>query len=56
MLAGTLAPCCTARVNRLAGAVVRFGEETGVAMPMNRAIYGALKVHDLKARGELVVR
>lgn len=43
-------------LDALAGAVVRFGEETGVATPMNQAIYAALKPHDLKARGELVVR
>ena len=43
-------------LDALAGAVVRFGEEIGVATPMNRAIYAALKLHDLKARGELVVR
>ncbi len=40
-------------LDALAGAVVRFGEETGVAIPMNRAIYAALKPHDLKARGQL---
>lgn len=39
-------------LDALAGAVVRFGEETGVAIPMNRAIYAALKPHDLKARGQ----
>jgi 2-dehydropantoate 2-reductase len=43
-------------LDALAGAVVRFGEEIGVATPMNRAIYAALKLHDLKARGELAVR
>jgi len=40
-------------LDALAGAVLRFGEETGVAIPMNRAIYAALKPHDLKARGHL---
>lgn len=43
-------------LDALAGAVVRFGEAVGVATPMNRAIYAALKPHDLKARGELQVR
>ncbi len=40
----------------LSGAVVRFGEAVGVTTPMNRAIYAALKPHDLKTRGELLVR
>ena len=40
-------------LDALAGAVVRFGEETGVAIPMNRAIYAALKPHDLKAWRQL---
>jgi 2-dehydropantoate 2-reductase len=40
-------------LDALAGAVLRFGEETGVAIPMNRAIYAALKPHDQKARGQL---
>ncbi len=43
-------------LDALAGAIVRFAEETGVVTPMNRAIYAALKPHDLKARGELTVR
>jgi len=41
-------------LDALAGTVVRFGEATGVATPMNRAIYAALRPHDLRARGELV--
>ncbi|MGH7411349.1 MAG: ketopantoate reductase family protein, partial [Candidatus Methylomirabilis sp.] len=40
----------------LAGTVVRFGEAIGVATPMNRVIYLALKPSDLRACGELVVR
>lgn len=43
-------------IDALAGAVVRFGHETGVPTPMNRAIYAALKLHDLKACADLVVR
>jgi len=43
-------------LDALSGAVVRFGEAMGVATPMNRAIYAALKPHDLKACGELPVQ
>jgi 2-dehydropantoate 2-reductase len=43
-------------LDALSGAVVRFGEAVGVGTPMNRAIYAALKPHDLKTRGELLVQ
>ena len=43
-------------LDALSGAVVRFGEAIGVGTPMNRAIYAALKPHDLKACGELPVQ
>ncbi len=43
-------------LDALAGTVVRFGEAIGVATPMNRAIYAALKPSDQRASGELVIR
>jgi 2-dehydropantoate 2-reductase len=43
-------------LDALAGTVVHLVEEAGVPTPMNRAIYAALKLHDLKARGELIVQ
>jgi 2-dehydropantoate 2-reductase len=43
-------------LDALPGAVIRYGEATGVATPMNRAIYAALKPYDMKARGELRVQ
>src|SRR3989304_4470290 len=39
-------------LDALSGAVVRFGEAVAVGTPMNRAVYAALKPHDLEARGE----
>jgi 2-dehydropantoate 2-reductase len=43
-------------LDALSGAVVRFGEAVGVGTPMNRAIYAALKLIDMKTRGELLVQ
>jgi 2-dehydropantoate 2-reductase len=43
-------------LDALSGAVDRFGETVGIGTPMNRAIYAALKPHDKKARGELLVQ
>ncbi|MEE8442576.1 MAG: 2-dehydropantoate 2-reductase [Dehalococcoidia bacterium] len=39
----------------LNGAVVRLGRDAGVPTPANEAIYGLLKIHDLKHRGLLKV-
>jgi 2-dehydropantoate 2-reductase len=37
----------------LCGAVVRIGQEMGLDLPVNTAIYAALLPSELRARGEL---